>query len=60
MDVAKEDTPMADIDPKALALSATVKRITDLQQQMTDHILAVATEIEKMRDMVPVQEANPY
>jgi hypothetical protein len=35
MNVPNRDTPLADIDPKAQALSLAVKRITDLQRQMT-------------------------
>ena len=41
---------MADIDPKAQALSAAMRQITELQQQMTDRILAMAVEIEKLTD----------
>lgn len=49
---------MADIGPKAQALSAAIRRITELQQQMTDRVLAMAIEIEKLTDVVPDGEAK--
>lgn len=49
---------MADIDPKAQALSAAIRRITELQKQMTDRVLAMAVEIEKLTDVVPAGEAK--
>ncbi len=51
---------MADIDPKALALSAALKRITELQQQLTDRVLAMAAEIEKLTACVPAAEAKAF
>ncbi|MGL4092050.1 DNA cytosine methyltransferase [Agrobacterium cavarae] len=51
---------MADIDPKAQALSLAVKRITDLQRQMTDRVLAMAVEIEKLTEIVPAGEAKAF
>lgn len=51
---------MADIDPKAHALSAAVKRIADLQRQMTDRVLAMAVEIEKLTEIVPAAEAKAF
>ncbi len=51
---------MADIDPKAHALSAAIRRITELQQQMTDRVLAMAVEIEKLTDVVPAGEAKAF
>ncbi|MGV1914272.1 DNA cytosine methyltransferase [Rhizobium sp. 22-785-1] len=51
---------MADIDPKAQALSAAIRRITELQQQMTDRVLAIAVEIEKLTDVVPAAEAKAF
>ena len=60
MDVPNRDTSMADIDPKAHALSAAIRRITELQQQMTDRVLAMAVEIEKLTDVVPSGEAQAF
>ncbi|MCF1469830.1 DNA cytosine methyltransferase [Agrobacterium vitis] len=51
---------MADIDPKAQALSAAIRRITELQQQMTDRVLALAVEIENLTDVVPAGEAKAF
>ncbi|WP_165807440.1 DNA (cytosine-5-)-methyltransferase [Rhizobium rhizogenes] len=51
---------MADIDPKAQALSLAVKRITDLQRQMTDRVLAMAVEIDKLTEIVPAAEAKAF
>ncbi len=58
MDVPNRDTSVADIDPKAQALSAAIRRITELQQQMTDRVLSMAVEIEKLTDVVPAAEAK--
>ncbi|MBB3947658.1 DNA (cytosine-5)-methyltransferase 1 [Rhizobium skierniewicense] len=51
---------MADIDPKAQALSAAIRRITELQQQMADRVLAMAVEIERLTDVVPAGEAKAF
>lgn len=51
---------MADIDPKAQALSAAMRRITELQQQMTDKVLQMAAEIEKLANIVPAAEARAF
>ncbi|MDD1498842.1 DNA (cytosine-5-)-methyltransferase [Agrobacterium sp. CNPSo 3708] len=51
---------MADIDQKAQALSLAIKRITDLQRQMTDRVLAMAVEIEKLTEIVPAAEAKAF
>ncbi|PVE55473.1 hypothetical protein DC415_11645 [Agrobacterium tumefaciens] len=58
MNVPNRDTPLADIDPKAQALSLAVKRITDLQRQMTCRLLAMAVEIEKLTEILPGAEAK--
>jgi len=60
MNVPNRDNPLADIDPKAQALSLAVKRITDLQRQMTDRVLAMAVEIEKLTEIVPAAEAKAF
>ena len=60
MDVPNGGTSMADIDPKAHALSAAIKRITELQQQMTDRVLLMAVEIEKLTDVIPAAEAKAF
>ncbi|MDH6273754.1 MULTISPECIES: hypothetical protein [Rhizobium] len=39
---------MAAIDAKALALSAARNRILQLQEQMTDKVLPMAAEVEKL------------
>ncbi|MBD8687235.1 MULTISPECIES: DNA cytosine methyltransferase [unclassified Rhizobium] len=51
---------MTGIDPKAQALSAALRRISDLQQQMTDRVLAMAVEIEKLTTVVPAAEAKAF
>lgn len=51
---------MADIDPKAQALSAAMRRITELQQQMTDKVLQLAAEIGKLAEIVPAVEAKAF
>lgn len=60
MNVPNRDTPLADIDPKAQALSLAVKRITDLQRQMTCSLLAMAVEIEKLTEILPAGEAKAF
>ncbi|KRA05676.1 hypothetical protein ASD74_04180 [Rhizobium sp. Root564] len=60
MNVPNRDNALADIDPKAQALSLAVKRITDLQRQMTDRVLAMAVEIEKLTEIVPAAEAKAF
>lgn len=60
MNVPTRDTQLAEIDPKAQALSLTFKRITDLQRQMTDRVLAMAVEIEKLTEIVPAGEAKAF
>ncbi|RFB95107.1 hypothetical protein B5K11_09025 [Rhizobium leguminosarum bv. trifolii] len=51
---------MADIDAKALAFSAARSRILELQEQMTDKVLLMAAEVEKMMAIVPASEANAF
>ncbi|TBZ45180.1 hypothetical protein [Rhizobium leguminosarum] len=51
---------MADIDAKAQALSAARNRILQLQEQMTDKVLQMAAEVEKLMDVVPVSEAKAF
>lgn len=51
---------MADIDPKANALSAAMTRIIELQKQMTDRVLQMAAEIAKLTDIVPAAEAKAF
>ncbi|TBD63426.1 DNA (cytosine-5-)-methyltransferase [Rhizobium ruizarguesonis] len=51
---------MADIDAKALALSAARNRILQLQEQMTDKVLQMAAEVEKLMDVVPMSEAKAF
>lgn len=51
---------MADIDAKAPALSAARHRILQLQEQMTDKILQMAAEVEKLMDVVPMSEAKAF
>ncbi|TCA89227.1 DNA cytosine methyltransferase [Rhizobium leguminosarum] len=51
---------MADIDAKAQALSAARHRILQLQEQMTDKILQMAAEVEKLMDVVPMSEAKAF
>ncbi len=58
MNVPNRVTPLADMDPKAQALSLAVKRITGLQRQMTDRVLAMAVEIEKLTEILPGAEAK--
>ncbi len=60
MNVPNRDNPLADIDPKAQALSLAVKRITDLQRQMNNRVLAMAVEIEKLTEIVPAAEAKAF
>lgn len=58
MNVPTRDTPLAEIDPKAQALSPAVQRTTDLQQQTTCRLLAMAVEIEKLTEILPGAEAK--
>lgn len=51
---------MADINIKAHALSAARNRILQLQAQMTDKVLQMAAEVEKLMDVVPVTEAKAF
>ncbi|TBZ99471.1 DNA (cytosine-5-)-methyltransferase [Rhizobium leguminosarum bv. viciae] len=51
---------MADIDAKAQALSAARHRILQLQEQMTDKVLQMAAEVEKLMDVVPMSEAKAF
>ena len=60
MNVPNRDNPLADIDPKAQALSLAVNRITDLQRQMTDRVLAMAVEIEKLTEIIPAPETKAF
>ncbi|WP_261319099.1 DNA cytosine methyltransferase [Rhizobium leguminosarum] len=51
---------MADIDAKAQALSTARNRILQLQEQMTDKVLQMAAEVEKLMDVVPLSEAKAF
>ncbi|UIK19382.1 DNA cytosine methyltransferase [Rhizobium leguminosarum] len=51
---------MADIDVKAQALSAARHRILQLQEQMTDRVLQMAAEVDKLMDIVPMSEAKAF
>ncbi|MEH0293954.1 hypothetical protein V6R98_17335 [Agrobacterium sp. CCNWLW71] len=51
---------MADIDRKAQALSAALKRMPKLQQQLTDRVLAMAAELEKLTACVPAAEGKAF
>ncbi|MBY3259863.1 DNA cytosine methyltransferase [Rhizobium laguerreae] len=51
---------MADIDAKAQALSAARNRILQLQEQMTDKVLQMAAEVEKLMEAVPASEAKAF
>lgn len=51
---------MADIDAKAQALSAARHRILQLQEQMTDKVLQIAAEVEKLMNVVPMSEAKAF
>ncbi|WFU00680.1 DNA cytosine methyltransferase [Rhizobium sp. CB3171] len=51
---------MADIDPKADAFSAAMTRIIELQKQMTDRVLKMAAEVEKLTEIVPAAEAKAF
>lgn len=51
---------MAEIDPKAQALSAAMSRIIKLQEQMTDKVLQMAAEIEKLTETVPAAEVKSF
>ncbi|MCQ1572725.1 DNA cytosine methyltransferase [Neorhizobium galegae] len=51
---------MADIDDKAQALSAAKDAIIRLQEQMTDRILKMAVQVEKLLDIVPASEAKAF
>ena len=49
-----------DIDIKAQALSAARTRILALQEQMTDRVLAMAAEVEKLMQVVSPAEAKAF
>ncbi|TAZ35428.1 DNA (cytosine-5-)-methyltransferase [Rhizobium ruizarguesonis] len=51
---------MADIDVKARAFSAARHRILQLQAQMTDKVLQMAAEVEKLMEAVPASEAKAF
>ncbi|TAZ83279.1 DNA (cytosine-5-)-methyltransferase [Rhizobium ruizarguesonis] len=51
---------MADIDAKAQALSAARNRILQLQGQMTDKVLQMAAEVERLMNVVPMSEAKAF
>ncbi|WP_245510306.1 DNA cytosine methyltransferase [Rhizobium ruizarguesonis] len=51
---------MADIDQKAQALSDARARILKLQEQMTDRVLQMAAEVEKLSEIVPPTEARAF
>ncbi|MCJ8519521.1 hypothetical protein ABID21_002250 [Pseudorhizobium tarimense] len=49
-----------DIDIKAQALSSARTRILALQEQMTERVLAMAAEVEKLMDVVSATEAKAF
>jgi DNA (cytosine-5)-methyltransferase 1 len=49
-----------DINIKAKALSDARARILALQAQMTDRVVAMAAEIEKLVDIIPTTEAKAF
>ncbi|MBB4171946.1 MULTISPECIES: hypothetical protein [unclassified Rhizobium] len=49
-----------ELNPKAKALAAARKRITELQQQMTDKALKMAAEVEKLLEVATVREAKGF
>ncbi|NEJ89997.1 DNA (cytosine-5-)-methyltransferase [Rhizobium leguminosarum] len=51
---------MPDIDIKAQALSDARARILKLQEQMTDRVLQMAAEVEKLMGVVPMSEAKAF
>ncbi|MBO9126932.1 MULTISPECIES: hypothetical protein [unclassified Rhizobium] len=51
---------MADNDIKANALAGARSRIIALQEQMTNKILQMAAEIEKLTDTLPSAEAKAF
>ncbi|OAV49297.1 hypothetical protein A6U98_13755 [Rhizobium sp. WYCCWR10014] len=51
---------MAATDPKAQALSDARARILKLQEQMTDRVLQMAVEVEKLMGIVPPAEAKAF
>ncbi|WP_205934434.1 DNA cytosine methyltransferase [Rhizobium leguminosarum] len=51
---------MPDIDIKAQALSDARARILMLQGQMTDRVLQMAAEVEKLTEIVPPAEAKAF
>ncbi|MHC2297959.1 DNA cytosine methyltransferase [Rhizobium mongolense] len=51
---------MGDIDIKAQALSDARARILKLQEQMTDRVLQMAAEVEKLLEIVPPGEAKAF
>ncbi|WP_426232048.1 hypothetical protein [Pararhizobium sp. DWP3-4] len=50
----------SDIDVKAQALSTARNRILQLQEQMTDKVLQMAAEVEKLMEAVPPAEAKHF
>jgi DNA (cytosine-5)-methyltransferase 1 len=60
MDVPKGDASHADIDAKAQALSDARSSILKLQEQMTDRVLKMAAEVEKLMNIVPAEEAKAF
>jgi DNA (cytosine-5)-methyltransferase 1 len=48
------------MDDKAQALSTAKEAIIRLQEQMTDRILKIAVEVEKLLEIVPVAEAKAF
>ncbi|MGO4568358.1 hypothetical protein AB4Z52_25705 [Rhizobium sp. 2YAF20] len=51
---------MAEIDIKPQALFDARNRILKLQEQMTDRVLQMATEVEKLMKIVPASEAKAF
>jgi DNA (cytosine-5)-methyltransferase 1 len=60
MDVPERSTFMPDIDIKAQALSDARARILKLQEQMTDRVLQMAAEVEKLMEIVPISDAKAF
>jgi DNA (cytosine-5)-methyltransferase 1 len=51
---------MPDIDAKAQALSDARSRILTLQEQMTERVLQMAAEVEKLMMIIPATEAKAF
>ncbi len=60
MDVPKGTLHVGDIDIKAQALSDARARILKLQQQMTDRVLQMAAEVDKLMEIVSPTQAKAF